>query len=282
MIGGIITVQENILQQITQKPMAYHQVTPDVLLLEFPFVNAFIVGNPNANNGEWVLVGAGMAHTGKDIIQATEGRFGKGSQPKAIILTHGHFDHVGAIMELLNQWNVPVYAHELELPYLTGAMDYPSADPTVNDGLIAKISPTFPNKGINLGNRVQPLPADGSVPWMPGWRWIHTPGHSPGHVALYRESDNVLIAGDALTTLKQDSAESVLAKEKEIHGPPAYFTMDWQAAEKSVKTLKDLNPQIAASSHGLPMKGKELNEQLANLANNFADLAVPEHGRYIQ
>jgi len=232
MIGGIITVQENILQQIAQKPMAYHQVTPDVLLLEFPFVNAFIVGNPNANNGEWVLVGAGMAHTGKDIIQAAEGRFGKGSQPKAIILSHGHFDHVGAIMELLNQWKVPVYAHELELPYLTGAMDYPPADPTVNDGLIAKISPTFPNRGIDLGTRVQPLPADGSVPWMPGWRWIHTPGHSPGHVALYRKSDNVLIAGDAFTTLKQDSAESVLTKEKEIHGPPAYFTMDWQAAEK--------------------------------------------------
>ena len=275
-------MQENILQHITQKPMAYHQVTPDVLLLEFPFVNTFIVGTPNANNGEWVLVGAGMAHTGKDIIKAAEGRFGKGSQPKAIILTHGHFDHVGAIMELLNQWNVPVYAHELELPYLTGAMDYPPADPTVNDGLIAKISPTFPNKGINLGSRIKPLPADGTVPWMPGWRWIHTPGHSPGHVALYRESDNVLIAGDAFTTLKQDSAESVLAKEREISGPPAYFTMDWHAAEKSVKTLKDLNPQIAASSHGLPMKGRELTEQLTNLANNFADLAVPEHGRYIQ
>lgn len=272
----------NVLQQITQKPMAYHQVTPDVLLLEFPLVNIFLVGDPKVNNGEWVLIGTGMAHTGKDIVHAAESRFGKGSQPKAIILTHGHFDHVGAIMELLNQWNVPVYTHELELPYLTGAMDYPPADPTVNDGLIAKISPTFPNKGIDLGTRVQPLPTDGSVPWMPGWKWIHSPGHSPGHVALYRESDNVLIAGDAFTTLKQDSAQSVLTKEKEINGPPAYFTMDWHAAEKSVKILKDLNPQIVASSHGLPMKGKELTDQLSNLANNFSDLAVPKHGKYIQ
>ncbi|WHH60136.1 MBL fold metallo-hydrolase [Petroclostridium sp. X23] len=274
-------MQENILQQITQKPMGYQQVIPDVVLLEFPLVNAFIVGNPKINNGEWVLIGAGMAHTAKDVIQAAEGRFGEGNQPKSIILTHGHFDHVGAIMELLSQWNVPVYAHELELPYLTGAMDYPPADPTVNEGLIAKISPTFPNKSINLGNRVQPLPADGSVPWMPGWRWIHTPGHSPGHVALYRESDKVLIAGDAFTTLKQDSAESVLTKKKEISGPPAYFTMDWEAAEKSVKALKDLNTQIAVSSHGLPMKGNELTEQLANLANNFASVAVPEHGKYV-
>ncbi|AOY78082.1 MBL fold metallo-hydrolase [Clostridium formicaceticum] len=275
-------MQENILQQITQKPMGYQQVTPDIMLLEFPFVNVCIIGDPKTNNGEWVLIGAGMAHTSKDIIQAAEARFGKGSQPKAIILTHGHFDHVGAIMELLNQWNVPVYAHELELPYLTGAMDYPPADPTVNDGLITKISPTFPNKSINLGNRVRPLPADGNVPSMPGWRWIHTPGHSPGHVALYRESDRTLIAGDAFTTLKQDYAESVLAKEKEVNGPPAYFTMDWQAAEKSVRTLKDLHPQIAVSSHGRPMEGKELNEQLTNLANNFASLAVPNYGKYIQ
>ncbi|MDW7673551.1 MAG: MBL fold metallo-hydrolase [Bacillota bacterium] len=171
----------NILQKILERPMAIQQVNSDVTLLELPLVNAFLVGNPSTNNGDWVLVGAGMAHTGKDILQAAEGRFGKGSQPKAIILTHAHFDHVGAILELLNTWpNVPVYAHQLELPYLKGQKDYPPADPTVNDGLIAMISPTFPNKGVNLGNRVQALPVDGSVPWMAGWKWIHTPGHSPG------------------------------------------------------------------------------------------------------
>ncbi len=275
-------MEENILQQITQKPVVYEQVTSDIMLLEFPFVNAMIVGDPNANNGEWVLVGAGMAHTGKDIIQAAERRFGVGTNPRAIILTHGHFDHVGAIMELLDKWNVPVYAHQQELPFLTGFIDYPPADPTVKDGLIAKISPTFPNKGINLGARIQALPSDGTIPGMTGWRWIHTPGHSPGHIALYRESDAVLIAGDAFTTLNQNYAESVLTREKEINGPPAYFTMDWKAAKQSVKILQDLNPQIAISSHGLPMKGMELTTQLTNLANNFDNIAVLKQGKYIQ
>jgi glyoxylase-like metal-dependent hydrolase (beta-lactamase superfamily II) len=271
----------NILERITQKPMTTLEVTPDILLLQFPFVNAFLVGDPNIPNGEWVLIGAGMAHTAKDIIQTVDNRFGQGSQPTAIILTHGHFDHVGAINELINQWNSPVYAHQLEIPFLTGQQDYPPADPSVDKGLIAQISPTFPNKGIDLGTRVQPLPNDGSVPGMPGWRWIHTPGHTPGHVSLFRDSDRVLIAGDAITTVKQESAESVLTQEKELHGPPAYFTTDWQAAKQSVRIIKDLNPSLVISSHGLPMKGKELEEQLNNLVNNFDQLAVPKQRHFV-
>jgi glyoxylase-like metal-dependent hydrolase (beta-lactamase superfamily II) len=43
------------------------------------------------------------------------------------VLTHGHFDHVGSVIELADYWNVPVYAHKLELPYLVGQMDYPPA-----------------------------------------------------------------------------------------------------------------------------------------------------------
>lgn len=274
-------MDNRILQEISERPMTTLQVTRDILLLQFPLVNAIIVGDPKTNNGDWVLVGTGMSHTAKDIIAAAEGHFGKGSQPKAIILTHGHFDHVGAVTELTNQWNTQVFAHQLELPYLTGKADYPPADPTVDDGLIAKISPTFPSKGINLGNRVQALPAGGSVPWMPGWRWIHTPGHSPGHVSLFRDSDRVLIAGDAFTTLKQESAESVLSRKKEVHGPPAYFTTDWESAEKSVKALAELNPAMVIPSHGLPMEGEELKQQLWDLANNFAYMAVPQQGRYI-
>lgn len=276
-----LATEINILQQITERPMSTMQVTPDILLLQFPLVNAVLVGTPGAN-AEWVLIGAGMAHTAKDILQAAEGHFGKGSQPKAIILTHGHFDHVGAIMDLTNTWqNTTVYSHQLELPYLTGQQDYPPADPNVDDGLIAKISPTFPYKGINLGNRVQPLPADGGVPGMFGWRWIHTPGHSPGHVSLFRDSDRILIVGDAFTTLKQDSAQSVLSRKKEIYGPPKYFTTDWTAAKNSVKVLKDLNPSMVVPSHGLPMQGAELTQQFENLVNNFDSIAKPTSGRYV-
>lgn len=125
------------------------------------------------------------------------------------------------------------------------------------------------------------LPADGSVPEMPGWKWIHTPGHSPGHVSLYRESDRMLIAGDAFITVKQDSLYKVMVQEREIHGPPRYFTTDWEAAKKSVQTLEALKPAIAITGHGEPMYEEELSEGLKKLVKTFDQTAVPDFGRYV-
>ena len=168
------------------------------------------------------------------------------------------------------------------LPYLTGQKDYPPADPGVSNGLIAKISPTFPYKSINLSNNIIPLHSDFSVPFLPEFRWVHTPGHSPGHISLFRERDRLLIAGDAITTLKQDSAEAVLIKETDLNGPPGYFTMDWAAAESSVRLINSLRPYVVLSSHGLPMKGEKLTNQLNFLSLHFSEKVIPEHKKYVQ
>ncbi|PEE06030.1 MBL fold metallo-hydrolase, partial [Bacillus pseudomycoides] len=61
--------------------------------------------------------------------------------------------------------------------------------------------PSFPNQGIDLGKYIHELPLDGSVPHMPEWRWVHTPGHTPGHISLFRKTDHFLIAGDAFVTV---------------------------------------------------------------------------------
>src|SRR5699024_9585765 len=161
------------------------------------------VGDSNAD--EFVLIDAGMPMSAEAILKAIEERFGANSRPKAIILTHAHFDHVGAIIELVERWDVPVYAHELELLYLTGKESYPTPDGSVEGGLVAKMSPMFPVEPIRLGSHVQALPADGSIPHLPEFTWIHTPGHSPGHVSFFREIDRALIVGDAFVTVKQDS-----------------------------------------------------------------------------
>jgi glyoxylase-like metal-dependent hydrolase (beta-lactamase superfamily II) len=182
----------------------------------------------------------------------------------------------------LEEWDVPVYAHVLELPYLTGKEDYPPGDPTVDSGLVAKLSPMFPNHGIDISGRVMTLPQDGAIPGMPEWQWLHTPGHTPGHISLFREHDRTLIAGDAFVTVKQESLYKVLTQTKEISGPPKYFTTDWKAALESVKKLEAIKPAVAVTGHGLPLSGEELAESLHTLVVHFNDLGMPEEGRYLQ
>ncbi|MCH6264140.1 MBL fold metallo-hydrolase [Neobacillus citreus] len=255
------------------------QVLPDLFSYTIQIVNICFVGNPD--NGEFVLVDAGMTGSADEIIEAAEERFGEGCRPIAIILTHGHFDHVGAIIELVNHWQVPVYAHEIELPYLVGQKSYPEPDPSVEGGMVAKMSPLFPNEPINLGNHVEKLPPDGSVPHLPGFRWIHTPGHTPGHVSFFRDEDRALIAGDAFINVKQDSLYKVITQEEEVNGPPRYFTTDWRAAWDSVKKLAELNPSTAITGHGAPLAGEALTSGLERLVNNFDSLAIPDYGKYV-
>ena len=54
------------------------------------------------------------------------------------------------------------------------------------------------------------LPSDGTVPHLPDFKWIHTPGHTPGHISLFREKDQALIVGDAFVTVKQEYLYKVL------------------------------------------------------------------------
>lgn len=258
------------------------EAAADILLLKFTIVNAFIIGRPGVDSEEWVLVDTGLENSAEFILQSTAERFRKDSRPKAIILTHGHFDHVGSVIKLANHWDVPVYAHELEMPYITGKKDYPQGDPTVDEGLVAKMSPSFPHHSIDISYRAVKLPADGSVPGLPRWKWVQTPGHTDGHICLFRESDRVLIAGDALTTTKQESLGAVLTQREQVKGPPAYLTTDWRAAEESVQRIKDLEPVLLLPSHGKPLQGEELSRHLEMLVHNFDRIAVPRQGRFIE
>jgi glyoxylase-like metal-dependent hydrolase (beta-lactamase superfamily II) len=267
----------DLLKGLSKLTTTSLEVTPDILLLQFTIVNACIVGESR----EWVLVDTGLENSYEYILKSIDKRFGESSRPKAIILTHGHFDHVGSVIKLAEQWNVPVYSHELELPYITGKKDYPEGDPSVDEGFVAKMSSSFPHKSINLGYRAVALPSDGSIPGMPGWKWVHTPGHTEGHISLLRESDKTLIVGDAFTTTKQESFTSVLTQREQVKGPPAYLTTDWGAAKKSVQNIKELSPRLAIPSHGLPMKDDELSNHLDMLTHDFNEIAVPDHGRFV-
>jgi len=254
------------------------EIAPGVKGVRILFVNVFAIETPGRG---WTLIDTGLYLSAGKIKHWAESHFGKDTKPEAIILTHGHFDHVGAVKDLAEQWNVPVYAHSDEFPYLTGHTKYPPPDPSVGGGLMAVMSPLYPRTSADLKGRVQALPEDGSVPNLPDWRYFHTPGHAPGHVSFYREKDKVLLPGDAFCTTKQESFLAVAKQRPELHGPPAYYTPDWDAARASVQKLAKLCPRTIAPGHGLPMCGDEVADQLQRLAINFDHFAVPEHGKYV-
>lgn len=256
----------------------FFQVAPGVWGMKDVCVNIYMVLNPF--DGSWVLVDAGLKWSARNIKKVAQQLFGD-SKPSAIIITHGHFDHVGSLEKLIKEWNVPVYAHFLEMPYLTGKSSYPPPDPSVGGGLMSLMAWAYPSGPINVWSHVNVLPENGGVPGLPGWRYLHTPGHTPGHISLFRESDSVLIAGDALVTTKTESVISLMFQLQTVSGPPKYLTTDWALARSSVKELMKLEPEIVATGHGKPMHGTEVRRSLHKLSERFYELAVPKSGRYI-
>lgn len=258
------------------------ELCSDLAYRRLGLVNVVFFGRPCAGDREWVLIDAGVIGTTGLITGAAEERFGPKSRPAAIVMTHGHFDHVGALEELSDRWQAPIYAHGLERPYLDGSAAYPPPDPSVGGGLMSMLSPLYPRGPVDVSRWLKTLADDGSVPHMPGWRWLHTPGHTPGHVSLWREADRTIIAGDAFITTRQESAYAVAVQEPEMHGPPMYYTTNWDDARSSVELLASLEPKRVITGHGPAMQGAQMRDALHRLAANFDRVAVPAGGAYVE
>lgn len=241
--------------------------------LAVSIANVYFVGAP----GEpWVLVDTGLPGKAQMIRRAAQARYGA-ARPQAIVLTHGHFDHAGSAADLADHWGVPIFAHPLEKPYLTGRSPYPPGDPTVPGFMGFMMRFVKRTQGFDLGGRLRPI-ENSELPGMPGWECHHTPGHSPGHLSFFRRSDRTLLAGDACTTVDVDSLVAVVTKQQRVCRPPTPMNYDWKAARESVRLLSSLEPSTLACGHGVPMKGADASLQLAALAREFP---IPRHGRYV-
>jgi glyoxylase-like metal-dependent hydrolase (beta-lactamase superfamily II) len=250
--------------------------------LRITFVNVFALTHADTS---WTLIDAGVPFCEGIIRRWAEKHFH--SAPNAIVLTHGHFDHVSAARGLADEWEVPIFAHPLELPYLTGEKAYPAPNAAAGGGLMALLSPIYPRDPIDLGGRLRPFTVNGAeiatLPGLPNWEILHTPGHTPGHVSFFRAEDKTLLVGDAFCTTKPESFfEAALIQDPEMHGPPSYFTSDWNAARRSVERLAQLKPVIVAPGHGKPLSGTNVPDALSQLAAAFEEVAVPENQKGAQ
>lgn len=250
------------------------RIAPGVGWLPISFVNVYFIGQP----GEpWILLDTGLPGRAEQIMTAAAARFGAEAKPEAIILTHGHFDHAGSAAKLAEAWEVPIYAHALELPYLNGTSSYPPPDPTIG-GAIAFLSRFMPAKPYDFGPRLRVLET-GVVPGLPDWEWLATPGHSAGHISLFRPSDRVLLAGDAIATMNMDSWTGLITGKQVLARAGAPFNSDWQATAASARQLASLRPMVAGCGHGIPMSDPNLANKMQRFGNRFR---IPAHGRYVR
>jgi glyoxylase-like metal-dependent hydrolase (beta-lactamase superfamily II) len=250
------------------------RIAPDVGWLPISFVNAYFVGQPG---GRWLLLDSGLPGRARQIMAAAAGRYGEASRPEGIVLTHGHFDHAGSAAELADAWDVPIYAHELEMPYLNGASAYPPPDPTIG-GAIAFLSRFMPSGPYKFGDRLRTLTGN-TVPGFDDWEWLPTPGHSPGHISLFRRSDRVLLAGDAFATMDMDSWPGLVSGRQVLARAGAPFNSDWNATGESVRRLAALKPSVIACGHGMPMEDGDVAQRFTNFSIGFRP---PRHGRYVR
>ena len=159
-------------------------------------------------------------------------------EPEAVLLTHGHFDHIMGIDGILEEYQVPVYVHEEEAELIQ--------DPILNE------SNTYTN-GYTFGNAE--YTRDGQILELIGYKFrvIHTPGHTSGGVSYYVESENVLFSGDTLfhgsvgrTDFKTSSMSSLVhsIREKLFLLPDETVVYPGHMGATSIGTEKQINPNV--------------------------------------
>jgi hydroxyacylglutathione hydrolase len=184
---------------------------------------------------EDVLIDAATRRAPKRILGQLKGR-----KVSAHALTHAHPDHQGASSAVCDR---------LGIPYWVGERDVPLAEDL--DEMRASQAPHPLNRMImrywvGPARRVdRHLHAGDEVA---GFEVLDVPGHSPGHIAYWRESDRVLIVGDVLNNM------DVITGLPGLRDPKPFFTNDPPLNRRSAKRLAPLEPKLVLFGHGAPLR----------------------------
>jgi glyoxylase-like metal-dependent hydrolase (beta-lactamase superfamily II) len=184
-------------------------------------INAYLIGD--------VIVDAGLASSAKKIVKAVAGR-----PARAHALTHAHVDHAGGSRRLVDMLELPLWAPAGD------AADVVSGEPAL---ATTRLRPLMAFVGGFDGLDVARELREGDE-IAAGFVVVELPGHSPGQVGYWRESDRVLLAGDVLTNM------NLLTTKVGLHLPPDILTVDPARNRESARRVAALEPRVVGFGHG--------------------------------
>lgn len=208
-----------------------------VPLLPRDALNAYLIGD--------VLVDAGLPTSAGRLLEALRGR-----PVAAHLLTHAHPDHQGASATV---------CRALDLPLWVGVRDRHAAEAgRFSDHYHDLRRPIFrlADPLAGPGHPVDRVLHEGDV--VAGFEVIETPGHTPGHLSLWRASDGVVILGDVA------SHRNPLALRRGLHPSSRLFTDDRAENLRSIRRIAALRPRLVCFGHGPPLRDGERFVRWAN------------------
>ena len=214
-------------------------------------INVFLVGD--------VLVDAGTRWARRRILRQLRGR-----TVRAHALTHAHPDHQGASHAVCTELGLPLWCGEGDAQAMEEGLVARSQKP----GLVNRLQDLFwtgpPHpvaRRLREGDEVA------------GFAVLEVPGHSPGHVALWRESDRVLVAGDVLNAI------DVRTGRRGLREPLPVFTPDPVENRRSIRRLAALEPALVVFGHGPPLRDPDALRAFAAALPDDAEAATPRPAR---
>lgn len=184
-------------------------------------LNAYLLGD--------VLVDAGTERSAPRLLRALEGR-----TVAAHAVTHAHADHAGGSRRVAGALGVAVWVGARDAPFLEAGKVPPGA--RLVSALLGSFAGVRPARRLHEGDEI------GS-----GFVVLDVPGHTPGHVAFWREADRTLAVGDIVFNMHPATTRTGLRE------PPRAFSVDPAGNRRALRRLAALEPELVLFGHGPPL-----------------------------